>query len=108
MRDERLILALAQYLLQKCIGGIALGSEDMFLALARIDQNADFEREIGFAREVANGLRDAVIEKLEIGALQILDEQAPGVADGGEQRDDIDVRREFRLLREGGSGNRKK
>ena len=72
MNDEGLIFV-PQYLIEEAIAGSALVAKDASLASARVDQEAKRQGQVGFPREVANGLRPAVLVEHEIVLDQIAD-----------------------------------
>ena len=59
MSDERLVFALAQYLVEERVTCTALRFQDMELALAGVHYKSDCQRKIRFAREGADRLWDA-------------------------------------------------
>jgi hypothetical protein len=58
------------------MGGALLDIQQVSLAGADVDQQADGQRQIGFAREVFDGLRLAVFEDREIVLGQVADQAA--------------------------------
>jgi hypothetical protein len=58
---------------------------------AGVDQESDGEREGGFAREIADGLRAAVLLEREIVLGEVGKHMALGVTNGGVEVDDADV-----------------
>src|SRR5690348_18287260 len=64
--DEKREILLAQYGAKELIGGVLFDLDEVHLAGADIDQQADGEREIGLAIEVLDGLFFAILEDLEV------------------------------------------
>ena len=64
--DKSLVLIFAQHLGQKALTGVAFFAEHPSLAHAGIHQKAEREWEIGFAGEIFQGLRAAVLGHSEI------------------------------------------
>src|ERR1039457_4931907 len=91
--DEESFVLLLQDLGEELGGGAALDLDQVALAARNVDQEADGEGEIGFAREILDGLRLAVFEDGEILFGEVGDECALFVADGGQDADDIDIDR---------------
>jgi site-specific DNA recombinase len=81
MRDESPI-AIAQYLVEKRVTCASFALQHARLAAAGIHQQSDRERQAGFLRKVADGLRHAIFQQHEVVAIQIFDEPAFPVADG--------------------------
>ena len=98
LHDEHVIFVLPQHLVEKTQTRAALGIEHLDLAHAGIDQEPDGEREIGFAREVPDGLRAAVFEYLKIVFVQIAKDFILLVAYRGQKVDHLDVRRKRGIL----------
>src|SRR5208283_1674446 len=65
VNDERGIFVLAQKLVEEAVAGAALVVQDAALAEAGVDQEAEAQRQIGFVREVVDGLRAAVFVQLK-------------------------------------------
>lgn len=91
MDDEGFVLVLAQDLVQKGPAGAALLAEHVAHAHAGIDQQAEGERQVGLAREVADRLRVAVFLEEKIVAREVLDDPALFVANRRQHVHDFDV-----------------
>jgi len=79
-------------LLQKPVAGIALVGENTPCAAAGIHQQTDGQGKVGFAGEVLDGLRAAILIQQEIVLFQVTDDLALLVADRGEHVHDLDTR----------------
>jgi hypothetical protein len=89
--DEEGFVLLTQDLGEELGGGIALDIDQVPLAAADVHQEADGEREVGFPGEILDDLGFALFEDGEIVLLEVGDEGATLVADGGQNADHIDV-----------------
>src|ERR1700722_12403796 len=83
--DEGLVLVTAQDVLEKVEGRIFFEIEAGADAVGGIEQDADTQRKVGFAAEIANLLRIAVFEDFEIGLIEIGDKIAVAVHDRGDE-----------------------
>src|SRR5579859_6327828 len=94
----------AQHLVEEGVARPHLLLDYAALATARIHQHAESERQIGFAREIADFLFDAVLEDPEIFTGEIADYAAVPIVDRGQHRHNLYVRRKCRLLARPGRG----
>jgi hypothetical protein len=93
MHDEGLVFGLGQHVIQELLAGGALFVEDIALAQAGVDQQAESERQIFLLREVADGLRTAILCEGEVVFRQRVDDGAVLVPDGNRQGHDFDLHR---------------
>jgi len=91
MNDESLVAILADHLIQKAVAGAAFLIEYAALAQAGVNQEAKRQGKIRLTGEVADGLRAAIFAENEVLFIQIIDDFAAFVADGGEHIDDFDI-----------------
>ena len=89
--DEEGFVLLTQDLGEELGGGIALDIDQVPLAAADVDQQADGEREVGFLGEILDGLGLTLFQNGEILLLEVGDEGAVLVPYGGQNADHIDV-----------------
>ena len=87
VNDESLILVLAQHLVEEAMAGRAFLTEHALLAVTRVNQQTQRQREIGFLRKILDNLGPAIFLQLKIVFRQIPDELALFVMHGGEQVD---------------------
>ena len=91
MEHECLVLILAQHLIDEGAGGHPLVRQHLFRAPAGIDDKANCQRQIRLAREVFDLLQPPVFLQDKVFFVQVADNLAVAVADGGEHIDDFDV-----------------
>src|SRR5277367_7201673 len=91
MNEERAILIRTKHLAQESKAGGALLGEKAALADAGVDQDPEGERQSGFLREIADGLRAAILFQGEIVLGQVVDRAAFGIANAGKEIDHPNV-----------------
>ena len=91
LHDERLIELFAKDAIEEVEAGDSLGGDDVLLAHAGVDHQAERERKIGVAGKVFDGLRPAVFEDLEIFAIEVADDVVLFVENSGEDAHDFYV-----------------
>src|SRR6266481_442608 len=88
--DEGLVFG-AQRALEKRTSNFLFHIEDAQLAAARVEQDAEGQRQVGFGPEIFNALGLAVFEQVEVVLAQVGNQRATLVLDVEEQLDDFDV-----------------
>jgi hypothetical protein len=71
LHDEDLVLVFPDHLVQEAQAGAALGVQHAPLAAAGVHQQAERQRQVALAREIADGLRAAVFGQQEIVLVEI-------------------------------------
>ncbi len=95
---EDLVLG-AEDLLQEELNILGVALEEFVLRVGAVDEQADAEREFGFAGEGDDLLRNSVFEYLEGVLIEAGDELAGGVVDAEGEGDEMDLGVEDGLLR---------
>jgi hypothetical protein len=110
MDEEGFVFVFAQDMIEERAAGGALLIEDVALAEAGVDEEADGEWEVGLFGEIGDGLGLAVLVEGEVVFGDIADEVAVFVPDSGDEIDGGDVEGDGRnlLAEEGKNGNEKK
>src|SRR5207248_238400 len=88
--DERFIFVAAQHAEKKADRSILLEFDAVANAVRSVEQHADAQRQIRLFAEIADFLRLAYIEDLEIALLQIRNQFIAAVEDGEEDIDEVD------------------
>src|SRR5580698_7554345 len=94
MDHEPLVFVLAKHLLEKFVGRSFFIAQDVSLAEAGVDKQAQGQRQIGLAREVLNVLWLAIFRQREVSLVQVLYDRAFTVAYRSDHLDQLDVGRE--------------
>jgi hypothetical protein len=97
LHNENLVLG-AQHLVQKAEAGAAFFHQNLLLAHAGIHHQAEGERQIGLAREVADFLGMAVFGELEVLFGEAVDDFAVAASNRGEQVHHLYIGRKSRGL----------
>ena len=96
--DEGFVLVFAQGVIEEGVAGVALLVQNAPLAQARVHQETQRQRKIGILREIADGLRVAILIQHEIVLGQVANEKPMLVAHGGEHAYHFDVHGDGRGL----------
>ncbi len=89
MDQEGFVFVLAQDVIEERIAGALLLIEDAPLAKARVNEQAEGERQIAFACEILDRLRTGVFLEREVRLIQVGDDFPVLIADGGVYRDEF-------------------
>jgi hypothetical protein len=87
MDQEGFVFVFAQDVIEERVAGALFLVEDAPLAEAGVNEQAEGERQVAFAHKILDGLRARVFLESEVGLIQIGDDFAVLVADGGVHRD---------------------
>jgi hypothetical protein len=94
MDDECLVFGSSQHLIQETLAGRSFLIQNIPLAHAGVDKQAEREGKVGFLRKIANRLRVTIFLEEEIVFGQIADDLAMLVSDSDRQSDHFDVHRQ--------------
>src|SRR6185369_12577765 len=89
--DQEGDVLLTEDLAEELVGGAALDIDQVLLAAADVDKEADGQGQVGFSGEILDGLRLAVFKNGEVVLLEIGNQGALFVADAGQNADHVDV-----------------
>ena len=95
IHDECQVFLFAQQSIQKAVAGAALLIQNAPLTQAGIDKQSQAQRQIGFFGEVVDGLRAAVFRQSEGVLVQVRDDLAVLVADGGDNVHGLHINVDF-------------
>src|SRR4029077_19597182 len=98
IHDKRQILLFAQQIVQKTVAGASSRIQNAPLAEAGIDKQSQAQRQIAFFGEIVDVLRAAIFRQSEGVLVEVRDDLAVLVADGGDDVDGFHVDRDFWFL----------
>ena len=89
MDEEGFVFIFAEGAIEEGVAGGALFVEDAALAAAGVDQKTQGERQVTFASKILDGLRVRIFFEGEIGLIEIWNDFAVLIADGGIEGDEL-------------------